>query len=43
MSPHPYRRRRPTLRQRLERINLRGWLWLAAGILAIVLIVLYFA
>jgi hypothetical protein len=42
MPKRPYRRR-PTLRQRLARIGLNGWLWLAAAILAVVLIVLYFA
>jgi hypothetical protein len=36
-------RGRPMLRQRLARVNLSGWLWLGAAILAVVLIVLYFA
>jgi hypothetical protein len=41
VSPRPYRRRLPPLR--LERIGVSGWLWFVAAILAIVLIVLYFA
>ncbi len=36
-------RRRPTLRQRLMRVSLRGWLWITAAILAVVLILLYAA
>jgi hypothetical protein len=42
MAQRPYRRR-ATLRQRLARVSLSGWLWLGAAILAVVLIVLYFA
>jgi hypothetical protein len=36
-------RRRPTLQQQLPRISLSSWLWLAAAILAVILVVLYFA
>jgi hypothetical protein len=39
----PYRWQRPTLRQRLLRISLSGWLWLTAAMLAVVLIVQHFA
>jgi hypothetical protein len=38
----PYQRRRRTLRQRLLRIGLLVWLWIAAAILGLVLIILYF-
>jgi hypothetical protein len=42
MAKRPFRGR-PTLRQRLARVSLSGWLWLGAAILAVVLIVLYVA
>jgi hypothetical protein len=42
MAHRPYLRR-PTLRQRLARVSLSGWLWLGAAVLAVVLIVLYLA
>ena len=37
----PYQRRPRTLRQRLLRIGLLVWLWIAAAILGLVLIILY--
>jgi hypothetical protein len=36
-------RRKLTLQQRRTRITLSSWLWLAAAILAVILVVLYLA